>query len=106
MAKKPVKKSDRKAKQSARRKQKRSREIPKGAIHANVEEQAQPESMSARRFYKDITFVCRGCGEPGVWTAQQQKRYFEEQKGNTYNKPTWCTPCHRLRMDAKRQNRG
>ena len=41
----------------------------------------------------------------GMWTAAQQKRYFEVQKGNIYNEPKWCHECHTERMKKKDEAR-
>jgi hypothetical protein len=56
---------------------------------------------SAKFYYQDIHYTCAGCGRPGVWTAQQQKKYFEVQKGNIHNEPKWCYQCHSSGMKNK-----
>jgi hypothetical protein len=72
--------------------------VPDGAIPADPTRQTTPDSNSVKCYYTDTEFICRGCGETLTWTAKQQRRYFEVQKGNPYNKATWCTPCHKSRM--------
>jgi len=76
-------------------------EIPEGALPGNPDEQVGAEGYAAKFYYFDIHYVCRGCGKRRVWTALQQKRYFEIQKGNIYNQPTWCYKCHSERMKTK-----
>jgi len=76
-------------------------EIPEGALAGDPDKQVGGEGFAAKYFYLDIIYVCRGCGRKGVWTAAQQKRYFEVQKGNIYNEPTWCYECHADRMKKK-----
>ena len=75
-------------------------EIPEGVLPANPDAQ-NATAYSTKFFYKDIQFTCAGCGKKEEWTAQQQKRYFETQKGNIYNEPKWCYDCHSKRMKNK-----
>ena len=76
-------------------------EIPQNALAANPDAQNHQGGYSAKFYYQDIHYTCAGCGRPGVWTAQQQKKYFEVQKGNIYNEPKWCYKCHSSRMKNK-----
>ena len=104
MRSKPSTKADRKAKRwdklHKQGKFVRGVRVPDGAIPADPSKQAYPNSLSVKYFYTDIDYVCRGCGGHFTWTNEQQKRYYEEQKGNLHNQPTWCTPCHKDRMAA------
>ena len=77
-------------------------EIPKGTLPANTKEQKYDDPYSKRLYYKDIYFKCKGCNVDEVWTMEQQKRYFEVQKGNIYNEPTWCYKCHKERVAKKK----
>jgi len=77
-------------------------EVPQSALPANPDAQNHGGGYSAKFYYQDIDFICAGCGKPGIWTSQQQKRYFEIQKGNIYNKPKWCHECHTKNKEAKR----
>ena len=74
--------------------------IPKNAVLANFYKQ---DSDYPAGFYQDINYKCAGCGVNSSWTAIQQKKYFEEQRGNKYNTPKWCFSCHEERMKAKHQ---
>ena len=78
-------------------------EIPKGALPANPDQQNNYDSYATKFFYKDIVYTCAGCNKEEIWTAEQQKKYFEVQKGNIYNEPKWCYDCHAKRMQAKKQ---
>lgn len=75
--------------------------IPDGAIAADRDKQGYPAGFSPRYYYRDVAYTCRGCGKEEVWTAQQQKRYYEDQKGNIYNEATWCHDCHIRRTKEK-----
>lgn len=76
--------------------------IPENALAGDPDKQHHSGGYSAKLYYQDIHYICAGCGKPGIWTAQQQKKYFEEQKGNIYNEPKWCYDCHSKRMAAKK----
>jgi hypothetical protein len=47
----------------------------------------------ARGFYADRPFECENCGEPQVWTAEQQKWWYEVAKGSVYSYAKLCRPC-------------
>jgi hypothetical protein len=70
-------------------------------LPADPESQALRGGYFAKLYYKDIHYTCAGCGEKEVWTARQQKKYFEIQKGNIYCEPQWCHDCHRKQMPNK-----
>jgi len=76
-------------------------EIPKNVLPADPAKQEHADGYSAKLYYQDVHFKCAGCGKEEVWTAQQQKKYFEVQKGNIYNEAKWCHECHMRRMQAK-----
>lgn len=48
-----------------------------------------------RGFYQDEPFVCRDCGSSEVWTASQQKWWFELAKGGIFTKASRCRACRR-----------
>jgi hypothetical protein len=60
-----------------------------------------PEFMK-RGYYVDEPFVCRSCGEPQVWTAEQQKWWYEVAKGDVFSTATQCRAC-RQRERSRRQ---
>ena len=76
-------------------------EIPKGALPANPDNQDHGHGYAVKFSYTDISYTCAGCGKKGIWTAEQQKKYFEIQKGNIYNVPRWCYKCHSRRMQER-----
>jgi hypothetical protein len=76
-------------------------EIPKDALPADPNSQNRGQGYAIKFYYKDISYTCAGCGTKGIWTAAQQKKYFEVQKGNIYNVPKWCHECHSRRMLEK-----
>ena len=58
--------------------------LPQRAVGANVEQQAPNNSFSPPLYYVDKPFRCVDCGKEEVWTANQQKWYYEVAKGSIY----------------------
>lgn len=44
-------------------------------------------------FYVDYAFTCRDCGSQEVWTAKQQKWWYEEAQGHIDSRAVRCRPC-------------
>ncbi|MBT9528001.1 MAG: zinc-ribbon domain-containing protein [Rhizobacter sp.] len=44
-------------------------------------------------FYVDAAFTCRDCGSQEVWTAKQQKWWYEEAQGPIDSRAVRCRPC-------------
>jgi Probable zinc-ribbon domain len=56
--------------------------------------------------YADKPFVCRDCGAQEVWTAKQQKWWYEIAKGHIDSQAVRCRPCRvteRQRADDARR---
>lgn len=66
---------------------------------------SEPEFV-ARGFYADQPFDCVDCGKAEVWTAAQQKWWYEVAKGNVFTTARRCRACRRRerqrREDARR----
>ena len=52
-------------------------------------------SFLARGYYLDKPFVCKSCGKDEVWTATQQKWWYEIAKGSAVTTARFCRPCRR-----------
>lgn len=48
-----------------------------------------------RGYYVNEPFVCKDCGKPEVWTATQQKWWYEVVKGHADTRAVRCRPCRR-----------
>jgi Probable zinc-ribbon domain len=46
-----------------------------------------------RRYYVDQPFTCASCNSQEVWTAEQQKWWYEVAKGNLYSTAKFCRTC-------------
>lgn len=51
-------------------------------------------------YYADRAFTCRDCGSAELWTAKQQKWWYEVAKGNINSTAVRCRPC-RAREQAR-----
>ena len=59
-----------------------------------------------RGYYQDLPFRCQGCGKEEIWTAGQQKWWYEVAKGYVYSTAKLCRSCRRkeqARRAAARQ---
>jgi hypothetical protein len=48
-------------------------------------------------YYMDYTFICRDCGTPEVWTAKQQKWWYEIIHAPIDSRAVHCLACRRAR---------
>jgi len=58
-----------------------------------------------RGYYIDHPFTCAECGEKEVWTATQQKWWYEVAKGDTRSTAVRCRTCRRKRRDHANASR-
>ena len=56
-------------------------------------------------FYVDKPFVCRDCGKAEVWTATQQKWWYEVAKGHIDSHAVRCRPCRRREQQRRAEAR-
>jgi len=54
-----------------------------------------------RGFYVDRPFRCKDCGMAQVWTATQQKWWYESAKGDVWTVAVRCRPCRRRERERK-----
>lgn len=54
-----------------------------------------------RGFYVDQPFSCRDCGKKEVWTAAQQKWWYEIAKGEVCSSAIRCRTCRRRKREHK-----
>ncbi|NEV63468.1 zinc-ribbon domain-containing protein [Thiorhodococcus minor] len=52
-------------------------------------------------YYVDRAFVCRDCGSEEIWTAQQQKWWYEAAKGHIDSYAVRCRACRKRIRDQK-----
>ena len=57
-------------------------------------------------YYKNITFTCRDCGNKEIWTAEQQKWWYEVVKANINSKAVRCHTCRaKIRAEKMQQKK-
>lgn len=80
-------------------------EIPARAIPAGIEYiQHLRSSYSLYRrppYYQDIQFRCEDCGTESVWTADDQRHWFEQLHGSPYATAKRCSDCRRKRKGSR-----
>src|SRR4051812_33402185 len=77
-----------------------------GDVPADASQQTPASAAyGKRRFYRDQPFTCGDCGREEVWTATQQKWYFEVAKGSIYGTAKYCRACRQKRRLAKVEQR-
>ena len=63
-------------------------------------------AFAMRGYYVDTPFICRDCGAACVWTAEQQRWWYETIGGSQDAIAKRCRPCRqreRQRKDLARQ---
>jgi Probable zinc-ribbon domain len=56
-------------------------------------------------YYFDRPFDCVGCNSPEIWTAAQQKWWYEEAKGNLFSIAKLCRSCRQKEQDRRAEAR-
>jgi len=54
------------------------------------------QSWSIPEFYEDIIYNCIDCGKQTIFTAEQQKEWYEEKKRYYFQKPLRCPEHHEI----------
>jgi len=76
--------------------------MPKGAIKADVSKQKTCSAgpWTPKLWYVDTRFSCTDCGKREVWTAKQQKWWYEECQGIVESKAVRCRACRKKRKEG------
>lgn len=75
--------------------------IPDGAVAADTSQQGPYDTYGERpTYYMDKPFTCVDCSVPQVWTAEQQKWYYEVAKGSIYATAVRCRACRKKRRET------
>jgi hypothetical protein len=87
----------------------RTRRAAEGApvnpeLLAEFSSYGQPDWL-ARGYYLDTPFRCVDCGVDEIWTATQQKWWYEVAKGYVYSGARRCRACRRKKRDTKAEAR-
>ena len=80
--------------------------LPAGAVAADHGELAHNSTYNVfPRYYVDRVFDCADCESEELWTAKQQKWWYEIAKGNIGSFAICCRPCRRERALKRRKVR-
>jgi hypothetical protein len=80
--------------------------VPRGALPADQAKLSHDNTYGPRpRFYADREFTCADCGKAEVWTAADQKWWYEEAKGKIASQANRCRDCRRKRRLRRSQER-
>jgi len=89
-----------------------SRRAPRGNPRILVDTTALAPNNSygapafvTRGYYVDEPFRCQGCGKDEVWTATQQKWWYEVAKGYAWSTARLCRPCRRAEQARRAEAR-
>lgn len=75
--------------------------ILKGAVAADPDQQVTARSLTTKPlYYVDQAYTCKDCGKEDVWTAAQQKWYYEVAKGPVEGRAIRCLACRRQRRQG------
>ena len=81
-------------------------QIPRGAIPAEPSLLLHDGTYGQRpRYYADHAFTCIECGASEVWTAAQQKWWYEVAKGKIASRANRCRACRYRRRLRSSQSR-
>jgi len=58
-----------------------------------------------RGYYLDRPFRCKDCGIEEVWTAAQQRWWYEVAQGDVWTVAVRCRPCRRRERERKAEAR-
>jgi len=71
--------------------------MPKGALKADHSQLAHNNIYGLLpQFYIDKAYKCRDCGSDEIWTAKQQKWWYETVKGHIDSTAVRCRRCRNI----------
>lgn len=62
----------------------------------------QNYSVCPREWYIDARFICHGCNATFIWSASEQKAWFEDYKFWVDSCPTLCIECRKEKRELKK----
>ena len=83
-----------KAEARAREQARKSQVVVNTALLRPTNSYSTPDFVE-RGYYIDRPFRCKDCGKAEVWTATQQKWWYESAKGDVWTVAIRCRPCRR-----------
>ncbi len=62
-------------------------------------------AFAQRGYYLDRPFQCRDCGTAEVWTAEQQRWWYEVAQGDVWTTAVRCRTCRQQERERKAEAR-
>ena len=79
----------------------KSQTLPPGRVAADVSQHAPHNSYGpVPLYYEDKEFRCIVCRQVKVWTAEEQKWWYEVAKGPIYSTAVRCSACRKQRDES------
>jgi len=76
---------------------------PAGSVKADQQALAHNNTYDGLPvFYVDRVFSCRDCGKEEIWTAEQQKWWYEVAKGNLNATAVRCRKCRTIKKQRQK----
>ena len=82
-----------------------AKEIPEDALPAALELQNPKGAYFPPLFYQDIDFHCEDCRKHEVWSATQQRWYYEIAKGPVQATAKRCRTCRKKHREETLRQR-
>ena len=77
-------------------------DLPFGSVLADHKELVHNNTYGLLpEYYIDVPFICKDCGTEQIWTAKQQKWWYEIAKGYIDSCAIRCYSCRKKIRDAK-----
>ena len=104
------KRARQKSRHAASKQPQEEKKIPPGALTVHVALLAPNNSYSipdfvSRGYYVDQPFRCVDCGKEEVWTAAQQRWWYEVARGDVFTRALRCRNCRRKERARKAEAR-
>jgi hypothetical protein len=75
-------------------------------IKADLSKQRPNNSYSPPLYYEDVGFTCRDCGAKCIWTAEQQRLWYEQWGGSVQSTAVRCRACRqKVRREKVQQKK-
>ena len=76
--------------------------MPSGAIKADHSNLGHNNTYGLLpKFYVDKSYSCRDCGSSEIWTAKQQRWWYEAAKGHINSTAVRCRRCRNIIKEQK-----
>jgi len=76
--------------------------LNKSSVAADPKELIHNNSCFLPQFYIDVAYSCVDCGSKELWTAKQQKWWYEIAKGNINSGAVRCLSCRNIIKNEKK----